>query len=362
MPAADLLAAVSAAIDVAPEPKEKVVAADPLDEEIVETPAGDDAEEEEVVDEEEIDEEEAEAEEGDEPELGADGKPVVAAKVKTPAEIAAEATAAAALKPKDFLNDPIDPRLKEGTQERIRGLIGIAKDLTTKHDEVKQNLDAVMAPILESRANDAQFTQAMQYIGAVNSGDPTIMEKAWNFMMGEMQALGRMLGKEVPGMDYLAAHPDLKQAVTAGQMTQEAAKELAIHRDTAAHRVQQSHQQRQQQQTQDQRNALITEGSNALNALGVQLKGSDPLYERKRAILTAALKGTFAQIDPRQWAPAYKRAYDALVLPAAPAVATPKVKSNLPANQPLRGKQPAGGTVAAPKSAREAIENALSGM
>lgn len=277
------------------------------------------------------------------PVLDKDGKPV--AKAPDPA---------AAAVAKDPLNDPLNPNWKDATRERITGLIDIAKTVTAERDQVKAQYGEIMGYITESGATPQQYGQALDYIGAINSGDPQKMNAAWEFMVGEMQALGRILGKDVPGLDYTANHPDIKAALAANQITPEAAKELARRRDHDAAQRQQLQQQNQQNQTQQQQTALLAQGRDALNALGAQLR-TDPDYARKAPILNAALKGTFQQLDPRQWAAAYKRAYDNLKLPAAPVAAPVVKKSNLPANQPMRGKQPAGGTATAPKSLADAI-------
>lgn len=239
-------------------------------------------------------------------------------------------------------------------------MIGIAKEATQKFEAVQAEYTELRGYIEKSGASGEQFGQALDYIGAVNSGNPQLMEQAWNFMVGEMQALGRMLGKDVPGLDYLAAHPDLKAAVTAGQMTPEFAKETARLRDGQAQRTHLDQQSRQQQQANDQRAAVINQGRTELNTLGAQLRAANPAeYAAKSKVLTAALKGTFQQLDPRQWAAAYKRAYDNLVLPAAAKPAVPPKKSALPNNQPLRGGNPAGGSVAKPKSMFDAINMAI---
>lgn len=284
---------------------------------------------------------------------GADPAAKVLDKDGKPAGKAAEPAAPAAAK--DPLNDPIDPRLKEATRERITGLIDIAKTVTAERDTLKSNYGEIMGYITDSGATPQQYGQALDYIGAINSGDPQKMNAAWEFMVGEMQALGRILGKDVPGLDYTANHPDIKAALAANQITPDAAKELARHRDAQAAQQQHLQQQNQQNQTQQQRNEALGRGRDALNALGAQLR-TDPEYARKAPILNAALKGTFQQLNPDQWAAAYKRAYDNLKLPAAPKAVVPAKKSNLPANQPMRGKQPAGGTPnSAPKSLAEAI-------
>jgi len=282
------------------------------------------------------------------PVLGADGKPV---------DEAAAKAAAAAAKPKDPLNDPIAPQLKEQTRERITALIDIAKTVTAERDLVKGQFEEVMGLITETRATPEQYGQTLDYLRMVNSGDPAQLERAFSVMQAEMAALGRMLGKDVPGVDVLANHPDIKAEVTAGKMTQEAAKELALHRDRARVASENSTAARGEQQRLEAHNRVVTEGRNALTKLGNELRAADPAtYARKAAILTKSLKGTFAEIDPRKWASAFKIAYDNLELPAAPKAV---VKSNVPKNQPLRGGNPAGGQQKSPGSMAEAIDFAL---
>lgn len=278
---------------------------------------------------------------------GKDGKPAA----KDPAAPAA---------PKDHINDPLDPRLKESTRERITGLINVVKEQTTRAETAEAQFNEVIGYIQDAGATPAQYGQALDYIKAVNSGDMNQIEKAFAFMEGEYRALARMLGREAPGVDYLAGHADLQAEVTAGKITQARAKEIAVARDAQAHGRAVNQQQQQQQQTQEQRAAVLTQGRNELNTLGAQLRAANPAeYAAKSKVLTAALKGTFASLDPRQWAAAYKRAYDNLVLPAAAPAPAPAKKSNLPKNQPLRGQNPAGGQASAPKSMFDAINAAV---
>lgn len=274
--------------------------------------------------------------------------------VKPPSEASAEA-----IKPKDHLNDPVDARLKEATRERITGLIEIAKNVTAERDKVKQDFEGIMGYIHESKASPEQYGQALEYLGLVNSGDPGKLEQAWAFMQNEMIHLGRMLGKDVPGLDYLANHADLKAAVAAGQVTEAVAKETARLRDQQAQTRQLTqHQSTQAQQTQA-RQQVLTQGRNEMSALGKELAARDGAnYARKAAILTKSLKPVFAQLDPRQWKATFQAAYDNLELPAAPAAAAPG-KSNVPKNQPLRAKTPAGGASPAPKSMAEAIKASI---
>lgn len=362
MPTEDLLAAINAAIEPTLESED----ADDTDEaELEDSSDGDEGADETGGDdgeatgsedadgdgdegEEEVPSEDASAE-GDDKAAGKDGKPA--------AKPAAKDDGAAAAS-KDPLNDPVDPRLKEATRERITSLIDIAKTQTTRAEAAETQFNEVMGYIQQSRATPEQYSQALDYIGAVNSGDRPTMERAWDFMMGEMQALGRLLGKEVPGLDYLAAHPDLKQAIAAGQMTEAYAKETARLRDSQNHAQQVQQHTRQQQQTQEQQAAIITQGRNELNTLGAQLRAANPAeYAAKSAILTAALKGTFKDLDPRQWAAMYKRAYESLKLPAP--AAPPVVKKKAPVNQPLRGQNPAGGAATKPKTMFDAISVAV---
>jgi hypothetical protein len=269
---------------------------------------------------------------------------------------AAPAADAAGLKPAkvvDPINDPIDERLKPATKERITSLVTTAKALTTERDQYKGQFEELNGYIAQTGASPEQYATALDYLRMVNSPNIADREQCLAFMQQEIKALAVSLGKPVPGVDLLSDHADLQQQVAGGGISQQHAEEIAAARAQRGQAQQfGQRQQAQQQQTAAQQQA-VQAGTQQLNALGAELQAADPAgFAAKKAILVEALKPVFAQIPPSAWASTFRAAYTKLALPAAP---RPVPKPAVPAAQPLRASNPAGGTAAKPTSMHEAL-------
>lgn len=258
-----------------------------------------------------------------------------------------------AVKQPDVINDPIPDDVKGKTRERMESLIKTAKDLTTARDQAVADRGELLGYVAETKATPQQFTEALNYLKAVNSGDPVQIRQAIKMAQAELTALARIIGEPVQGVDLLAEHQDLKDAVEAGDISRQHAEELAASRALRAQQQQTSRQQTEQSQVQQD----ITGGKTALNTLDGQLRAADPQYEAKRALLVPLLQPIFAQLHPSKWAGAFKEAYDKLPATAiAPATAaTAAIQQRTPTQQPLRAKQTAGQAAKAPGSLMDAI-------
>lgn len=303
-----------------------------------------------------------------EPELGPDGKPVAKAgdepeldpatgKPFTPEQIAAkkaedEKAAFRKLQVEDPVNAPIPKYLKETTQKRMTKLVEIAKDLTTKHATAQRDRDEIIGMITETGATAAQYTQALSYLRMVNSRDPAQIKLAIGVMQEELTALSRMSGTPVAGVDLLANHTDLKQAVEAKQITPELAAEIAAGREQRAH---QGVVARNAQQSDAQAQQEHAAGVKALNDIGKQLAAGDPNYRAKAQAVLATIGEQMKKVPPSQWAQTFLVAYTTYKAPAAAKPAVRKAAPVVPKNQPLRGNNPSGGQQSAPKSLEDAI-------
>lgn len=253
----------------------------------------------------------------------------------------------------DPVNDPIDQRLSKKTRERIEHLADLTRNISAERDTFKKNYEDHVSHIKSTGATPEQYSDALTYLKMVNSGDPTQMEQALQVMQAEVQALAKMLGKPVPGVSLLNDHPDLIQQVNAGQLTAQAAEELAGHRTRTQYMTAQSQRQQQAAQSQQAANAEIERGVADLDTLGQRLAAENPAeYAAKKAILVESLKPVFAQINPNQWAATFEAAYRRMTV-AVPAPAP--AKAPVPLRQPLRVKTPAGGQKAEPKNLQDAI-------
>ncbi|MGH8259249.1 MAG: hypothetical protein ACREUG_06115, partial [Steroidobacteraceae bacterium] len=176
---------------------------------------------------------------------------------------------------------------------------------------------------------------------------PARIKGAIQTLQRELAALSQMVGEPVPGVDALANHVDLRQAVNAGDLSEAHARELAAARDARAFAQRRSETVSAEQQHQQ----ALDGGVAALNELEKQLQ-ADPEYARKRAVLIPALQPVLAQLHPSKWVETFKAAYGQLKLGP---VAAPAAPAGPASPQPLRARTPAGQAAKAPGSLLEAI-------
>lgn len=250
--------------------------------------------------------------------------------------------------------------LKEKSAERFRALAADVKELAPIRDALKQagiedisklpDLiqrsqvgEDMVKMVMDTGANPEQYGQALDYLGLIakaSKGDVASAEKAYTVMEQELRVLATMLGKEVPGVhDPLAAHPDLRAEVEAGDLPKARAVEIAGQRAKSA--VTTQAQQREQEQSQAQQQA--EQGGIAwLQEFDADARARDPDYLAKRPALNEAVAHIRATLHPSQWPQATALAYARIQAPAAAAPAAPAAPA-LPRPGPLRptGPRPA---------------------
>lgn len=256
----------------------------------------------------------------------------------------------------DPINDPIPKDLKKETSERMQSLIKIAKDVTADRDQYRTNFDTIINGIKASGASPEQYGEAISWLSLFNSPTAEGRTKAYELINDVAERMATMLGIDRAVRDPLAAHPDLKAAVTAGKATPEMAREVARNRDAAKFNGEVHNSIHQQQQTQQQAEQEYAQARTDLNSFETQMKVSDPLYARKRAMIVPTMQESFKHIPKAKWAETFKAAYAKVKVQP-----TGRTPSNV--QQPLRGgKNPAGGQGRVAGSALEAMNGAIASL
>jgi hypothetical protein len=173
---------------------------------------------------------------------------------KAAAPVAAPAVAAAQpVAPKPEAEDitAMPEGLGQKAQERFQKLVTANKEVSEQLNYVRsvfkgpeqfqQAAEAVRA-FEDHGIQPQQFQQAVGFISAINRGD---FAAAQHMLTEQLRQVSLMTGQTVAGVDALAGHPDLRQAVDGFQMTEAAAVELA--RLRGAQQAQQQHRQPAQQ-------------------------------------------------------------------------------------------------------------------
>lgn len=222
-------------------------------------------------------------------------------------------------------------------------LVDTAKSLTTELTQVKSEFGEMMEHIRSTGATPTQYSGVLDYLAMVNSGDPVQLDKAIEIMQGELNALARLRGKPVAGVDLLAEHADLQEQVAAGGISQQHAEEMAALREQQKAQSRQRTTQQQTSQQQQQYRTEETEARATLTALGNTLK-TDPHYAVKAPQALALVQAQMGKLRPSQWPGAFIQAYNSIANPVAAVVPKPKPAAapatGVPANQPLRARNP----------------------
>lgn len=303
----------------------------------VETPEGDETDEDDEAEgEEEGDETRARGKDGkflpkagDAPKLGPDGKPLPVEPPKLgpdgkplPAEPAKKA---------DPVNDPIPEDVKGRTRERMTSLITAVKE----KDEMISVQNQLFDSIKSTGATPEEFGAMVGYMRWVHSDKPEDLKQARELLMHELRAVSLKLGEAAPGVDFVAEHADLQTAVDNGQMTVEAAQEMALHRSRVKTQTERQTAERTAEQTTQaataERNGAIAD----LDALGKTLNATDPDFATKHEILQPVL-ASLGMLPPSKWKAAFTGAYKAIT-PAQ--VARFKSTGVSPTVAPLKGGQ-----------------------
>lgn len=260
----------------------------------------------------------------------------------------------------DDLDGAPEKEWSKRTQERFGRLSSRVRDA----EERAGHSDQLFQRIASTGVSPEQFGQTMTFLRLFHSKNPTDNQQAYEFLKREVEGMALKLGIDDPMVDVLRGHEDLKAKVAAGQMQAKDARELAMQRNRAANEAHNTQQRQQQEQQQQAHTAARTAAVSALDALGAQLKASDPNYQAKYDALVGPLKEVFKTIPPSQWVDTFKRAYAAAKVaapaPVVPKTVVPTVKTPVVVKQqPMRAKTPSGEGKQQPKSVDEAISAAL---
>lgn len=266
--------------------------------------------------------------------------------------VAEKAAERARLQAADPVNAPIPKDLKTETKTRIKKLVDMNKESTARVTAAEKDRNELIEMMQGTGAPPDELGNTLHFLRLSHSADAAQQAQALEYAQGLVLNLARRLGKAVPGVDMLAGHDDLKASVNSGAITRKLAEEMAAQREALKVRDTDNTKASEAQAFANAR----TQARADLNSLEAELKAVDPVgYAAKRAQLTAALTPVFKTMHPSKWAATFREAYKNLPAVAAP---RPRVVPSGGGNQPLRARQPAGGSggqVAEPKNFAEAV-------
>ncbi len=224
----------------------------------------------------------------------------------------------------------------ERGKERIKAVFAEKKQLEADITEFRE--------LVKSTGMSAQeFATTLEFGRLVNSGDEKNIRVALEMIETQRAALYQKLGVEAPGVDLLAGHDDLKQAVENMEITRDKALELAKLRKTQADLTQRQQAETERAQSQEQYRQTVQSAATAMEAY-LQTRAKEADHPARLKIIgehfqnPANLQRFVQTFEPKQWTAALQMMYDGIVVPKA----APTSQA-----QPLRSRPAQLGTPAA---------------
>lgn len=198
-----------------------------------------------------------------------------------------------------------------------------------------------------------QFGQAIGYIAAINSNDPTTLRQAREGMLKEIALLDERLGEKTDRHDPLAAHADLKAKVQKGEIDEEDALEIVRLRRNAQQSEEQGRNQTQKQQAEQAQR----QGLESLRDLGNELARRDgaAMFKAKMDAVRGAIDAALPALPPDQWRDHAIRLYEGVKV--APVQQRPRI-----GKQPVRQSHDTSGApprTDAPKNPYDAFDQGI---
>lgn len=225
--------------------------------------------------------------------------------------------------------------------DNIRELRTHYETVKAEKEQAENTLNAIRETVQEAGVNAQEFRGLLDYARAVKTGN---LDSALQILDTQRAALAKALGRELPGIDLLASHPDIAAQVQSLELPRNRALELAHAREQQAQQQawmqEQQAQQAQAQQSQAQQSAAIQQ----IADLGENWAKTDPDYLEKEKVLLKYLPQIRSNFPADMWPRQIQMLYQTLS-DARPATPSPSA---------LRAGGSAGSRV--PRTALEAVE------
>lgn len=255
------------------------------------------------------------------------------------------------LTPPEGMTDRAKERWAQLT-ERVKQV----SELERRATEASQQLESVRTLVAQSGLAPNEFSEMLDMARLFKAGDA----KALQMLDGLRSELATRLGVDVPGVDALANHPDLKQKVDGLLMTREDALEIArLRQESRQSRGQLDSitaEQREMQQFQQNVQNAATSMETALQKRAGTAGHDDKLkYIHQHFSNPENMQRFVKTYQPHQWEAVVMTMYDAYTPQVAPAPAVP---------QPLRpgAVRPGAPVSNGPVTMQSALENAFSSL
>jgi hypothetical protein len=299
---------------------------------------------------------------------GAVTPPAPAPAAAAPATPEPTAAPAPAAKPGEIdLTPPegMNPRSQERWQQ-LTERVKQAGQFENQAREASQALDSVRQLVTNAGLAPQEFSDMLETARLAKSTNPQDAQAAMQRLDAIRADLAQRFGLQAPGVDALAAHPDLKAKVEGMLLTHEDALEIARLRAGNQNAEQITAAQREQQQYQQTVNNAAASMERTLKA-----REGTPGHQQKLDYIGQHFKNPqnlqrFVQTyQPHQWEHVLSTMYDLYQPPVAAPLAAPTVVPAAPVvPQPLRPSpmRPGAQVQTTPLTAMDAVQSAFASL
>mgnify|MGYP003141147969 CR=1 FL=1 len=210
----------------------------------------------------------------------------------------------------DIYAEPAD--LKPKAQERFRSLVEDNKSKSAKLDEAQGALMEIHKTVQDSNMTPEEFGYLIDYGRMAVSKDPQELEHALHTAQNEIIRISQLLGKEVPGVDLLEGHTELKQRVDDYELSREDALRIAkSERELAGYKQEQSLQQEQQQIASKQQ-SVEKQSLDQVRSYMSKMKSTDINFSAKESKLVEQAARVRENYPPEQWPTVIRDLYETM--------------------------------------------------
>lgn len=240
----------------------------------------------------------------------------------------------------------LEGEVSDKTRKTFDRLIGRLKERDSEFETLNTRYEGLRETLTSTGAEPEQLAKLLEYPRLLSNGN---YEAALSALDKERENLARLMGKPVDGVDLLGDFPDLREKVEYGDLSEDAALELANHRRREmAQRQFAESQQRQTHERQFNYQQQLDVARQQLNAVDAALKNMDPQYSQKLEQLAPVIQRIRDTLPPSQWASEFQKAYSET-----------KVARHRRQNQPLSGGGMANTGSGIPQTFEDAIAAGL---
>lgn len=266
-------------------------------------------------------------------------------------------------------DDPVATEMKDlgvkdtRAQDRFRALSADSKRLAEVAPRA-ENWDKLDKYLTDGGITGQDFGNAMNILRLLKSDDPVALNSVFDGLLTELTAVGRRIGREVPGhFDPLTdpANAELRAKVDDG-LDRSVALDLIRNRHTTELTTEQRNRQAADDRARQERETAVRDAVGRLNDLGNQLTASDPHFAAKMEALAPTIELIKETVHPSQWLEKFQNAYLRIPTPRTAVADPPQAHKPPPLSAPpLRPTGSGGGNGMTPeiKSDMDAVEAGL---